>query len=282
MQVTNQQILELASAFRRLDGERGKSYKFGPKTRMQLAKRIRAVTELKTDIEDAQKKMFTQYGLTGGFKQVGQRIYPNDDPGKTRLYNLEWNDFLRESEDIALGKFLLADLDLQNNSVSVQTLAHLLTDISDAPKQASTPISLTLPDIQAAAKAFANLETEAREFKASYVIKLSLAEIWRQLSATSDALEIQRQAMITERKLGNYRLNADNLWESADDTVAYKAFEDAWNVIKNTPITLDLPTVKCSELDLDTNDIPGSVLSDLLPVLTEDVDNTADAAPTQG
>lgn len=280
MQVTRQQILELASAYTRLDGERGKSYRFSPKTRLQLAQRIRRVKELKADLEDTQKKLFGQYGLTNAVKKVGDRLHPEDDPGKTRLYNLEWNDFLRGIEDVTLGKFLLADLDLQNNSVSVQTLAHLVTGISDVPKQASTTVKLALPTIQAAARAFAQLETEAREFKASYVIKLSLAEIWRQLAAAADRAEIKRQGMITERKLGNYRQNADKLWESADDAQAFKSFDDAWAIERNTPVALELPIVKCSEIDLDTNDIPGSVLSDLLPVLAEDIETND--APTQG
>ncbi len=271
MQLTRQQLLELSGAFKRLDGERGKTYKFSAKMLMQLAPRIRKLAERKADIEQTHQRLINQYGLTGRTRQVGNRMFSEDDPAKTRAYQLEWNAEVGKSEEVQLGKFLLADLDLQTNNISLPVLAQLLAVISDIPKQPMVARELLLADINAAAKAFPLLETETRELKVPYQVKLNLAEIWRKMATDSDAMEAKRQVMISARKLGcSYRQNADKLWENADDPAVLKAFEAEWAVEAAKPIPVQLPIVHYSQLDLDTNSVPGSVLGALLPVLVED------------
>jgi hypothetical protein len=267
MQLTRKQVLELSAALRRLD-----TFKLTGKTRIQVANRIRRVTEAVEDIQTAQKGLFTQYGLTGQTKDVNGQQLPVDDPAKTRDHNLEWASQLSEAEDYTIGKFLIADLDLTSNNLAIGTLMQLLPAISDVPTHEMRKTKLRWGDIVGVAQSLARADSADAPIKLPYARKLALAQLLGRLSVLIDELEVKRQKMITERGLGKYKRNSAGYWESADDAASLKAYADLWLAHLQTEVEIDVPTLSSADLDLDTNPIPGSVLADLLLILTDPVE----------
>ncbi len=267
MQLTRKQVLELSAALRRLD-----TFKLKGKTRIQVANRIRRVTEAVEDIQTAQKGLNTQYGLTGQMKVVDGQQLPVDDPVKTREHNLEWTAELAEAQEFTIGKFLIADLDLVSNNLAIGMLMQLLPVISDPPHHETRTIKLRWADVMDVAMSLARADSIDAPIKLPYLQKLELAALLNRLSLLVDQLEVARQKLIGERGLGRHKRHAAGYWEPCDDQASLKAYGETWTAHLQTEIEVQVPVLSSADLDLDTIQIPGSILANLLLILTDDAE----------
>lgn len=117
--LTRKQVLSVLDALLNLDGPQSAPFKYGAKTRYKLAKAVRLLSSRFEDMEKVR---------LGIIRELSPSTFslPKDDP-KNVEYTKRWEAFLdAEPEEIdGLGKFTLAELNLETNELPIAVLAKL-------------------------------------------------------------------------------------------------------------------------------------------------------------
>lgn len=117
--LSRKQVMSVLDALLNLDGPANSPFKYGAKTRYKLAKAVRILSGRFEDLEKVRAGIIRE--LSPSTFQLSK-----DDP-KNVEYTKRWEAFLDEApEEVdGLGKFTLAELNLETNELPIAVLAKL-------------------------------------------------------------------------------------------------------------------------------------------------------------
>jgi len=124
IKITGKEIAESAETLRVLadvDAATKKSlFKFKPKIKIILAKRLKQLAELTKDLEEHRRQLMEEHGLRGVAEGPAK-----DAPEAVAAFNKSWVEYLDAEQDVDMGQIEEAELDLENNDIPHTYLAAL-------------------------------------------------------------------------------------------------------------------------------------------------------------
>ena len=122
--VTGNQINEALDALRYIsginEGDKKARFSFKPKAKIMIAKKLKMLNELATDLDDHRKKILSRMGITGVLDKDGK---PVEDPLLLAAFHKEWSQFLAVEQDVDIGLIDEALLELGTEETAKNDIA---------------------------------------------------------------------------------------------------------------------------------------------------------------